>query len=70
MARPGLVLRGALVTFGAMFLPLAIWFVWKHFWGESLAVGLVAVAFLRSGLSHDEDSWMSAIDALGKRNSG
>jgi hypothetical protein len=56
-----------LLTFGALFLPLAIWFAWKRYWGQALAVGFVAVVFLRTGLSRDEDSWIAAIDELGTR---
>lgn len=66
MTRPGLLLRGTLVTFGGLFLPLAVWFAWKRYWGQAIAVGVVAVVFLRTGLSRDEDSWIAAIDELGR----
>ncbi len=67
LPRPGRVLRAALVSFGLMFLPLAIWFAYANFhryWLNALALFVVAVAFLRWGFSRDEDSWVSAIDDL------
>lgn len=73
MPRPGCVVRTALATFGLIFLPMGIWFAWKAYWGNAVALGLIAVVFLRLGLSRDENSWMSAIDDLddtGKRSLG
>lgn len=67
LARPGCVLRSALVTFGALFLPMAIWFAymnWHRYWDRSLILFAVSTAFLWLGLSRREDSWMSAIDEL------
>jgi hypothetical protein len=58
------VLRTALVSFAVIFLPIAIWFACKLHWGSALALLIVSAAFLKLGLSHDEDSWMSAIDEL------
>jgi hypothetical protein len=66
-ARPGCVLRSALVTFGVLFLPAAVWFAWHGYWGRSLTLLAVSAAFLWLGLSRREDSWISAIDALGDR---
>ncbi|MDB4877238.1 MAG: hypothetical protein JWM41_3684 [Gemmatimonadetes bacterium] len=67
MTRPGCLVRGALVTFGVLFLPLALWFAWRRFWGQAVALLLVSAAFLKLGLSRDEDSWLAAIDELGER---
>ena len=67
LARPGCVLRSALVTFGIVFLPTAIWFAhtsWHRYWGRSLTLLVVSAAFLWLGLSRREDSWLSAIDEL------
>jgi hypothetical protein len=68
LPRPGCVLRSALVLFGVSFLPLACWFAYVNFhryWVDSLALFIIAVVFLRWGLTRDQDSWMSAIDDLG-----
>ena len=64
MARPGLVVRGALVTFGAIFAPLAVWFAWRHFWIDAVILAVIAIAFLRTGLSRNDSSWIAAIDDL------
>jgi hypothetical protein len=66
VSRPGCLVRGSLVAFGVLFLPLAIWFAWRGYWGQSLALFLVAAVFLKLGLSRDESSWISAIDELGE----
>jgi hypothetical protein len=68
MARPGCIVRGALVTFGVLFLPMGLWFAWRdigRYWGEALALLVVGGVFLRIGISRDEDSWIAAIDELG-----
>ncbi len=68
LPRPGCVVRSALVTFGLLFLPLAIWFAWanwRRYAGDAMALVVVSVVFLRLGLSRDDDSWISAIDDLG-----
>lgn len=65
MLRPGCVLRTALVVVGIIFLPTAIWFFWKAYWGSAIAVLVVAAISLKLGLTRDEDSWMSIIDELG-----
>lgn len=68
LARPGCVLRSALISFGLLFLPLSIWFVyrdWQRYWGKALALVLASAAFLWFGLSRREDSWVSRIDDLG-----
>jgi len=62
--RPGLVVRGALVTFGAIFAPLAVWFAWKRFWIDAVVLGVIAGWFLKTGLSRDDNSWIAAIDEL------
>lgn len=64
MSRPGCVLRATLVSFGLIFLPMAVWFAWKRYWGNAAALFLVSVMFLKLGTSRDDDSWMSAIDEL------
>ncbi len=59
--------------FGVLFLPMGIWFGWKGYWGNAVALVLIAIGFLRLALSRDENSWMSAIDDLddtGKRSLG
>jgi hypothetical protein len=68
VARPGCIVRAALVSFGVLFLPTAIWFAWRRFWGQSLALFVVSVVFLRYGLSRDESSWVSALDELDDQN--
>jgi hypothetical protein len=68
MARPGCVLRGALICFGLLFLPLGLWFAFRSFpryVGQSLALIAVSLVFLRVGVSKEENSWMAAIDELG-----
>jgi hypothetical protein len=66
VARPGCLVRAALVSFGVLFLPLAVWFAWRRFWGQSIALFLVSGVFLKLGLSRDENSWIAAIDELGE----
>lgn len=68
LARPGCVLRSALISFGLLFLPLSIWFVyrdWQRYWGKSVALLLASAVFLWFGLSRRDDSWVSRIDDLG-----
>ena len=70
LPRPGCLLRSALVLFGVLFLPMAVWFAyasWHRYWLDSLALLIIGVVFLRLGLSRDEDSWMSTIDDLGSK---
>ncbi|HEY4131550.1 MAG TPA: hypothetical protein VGM50_13105 [Gemmatimonadaceae bacterium] len=67
LPRPGRVLRAALVIFGVLFLPMACWFAYvdfRRYWINSLALFIIGIAFLRWGLTRDEDSWVSAIDDL------
>jgi hypothetical protein len=64
---PGYVLRGALVTFGCLFLPLAGLFLyrdWLRYWPQALILAAVAIWFIRVGLSRNEDSWIAMIDEL------
>jgi hypothetical protein len=65
MVRPGCVVRTTLVVFGIIFLPMAIWFFWKMYWGSGIAVGVLSAISLKLGLARDADSWMSMIDELG-----
>jgi hypothetical protein len=65
MVRPGCVLRTILVVFGIIFLPMAIWFFWKMYWGSGIAVFVLSAISLKLGLTRDADSWMSMIDELG-----
>ena len=68
LARPGCVLRSALVSFGLLFLPLSIWFVyrdWQRYWGKCVALLLASAVFLWLGLSRRDDSWVSRIGDLG-----
>ena len=68
MPRPGCMLRGALVSLGGLFLPLAVWFSYVNlhrYWGDVLGLLVVSFAFLKIGLSRDDDGFMAAIDELG-----
>ena len=67
LARPGCLLRSALVTFGLLFLPMALVFAyksWERYWARSIVLLVVAVAFLWLGLSRNENSWVTMIDDL------
>ena len=67
LARPGCLLRSALVTFGLLFLPMALVFAYKsgeRYWARSIVLLVVAVAFLWLGLSRNENSWVTMIDDL------
>lgn len=65
MVRPGCVVRTTLVVVGIIFLPMAIWFFWKMYWGRAMAILVLSAISLRLGLTRDTDSWMSMIDELG-----
>lgn len=68
LPRPGCLVRSALVLFAMLFLPMAIFFLyrdWRRYWFESTVLIFVSVVFLAAGLNRDEDSWISAIDDLG-----
>jgi hypothetical protein len=70
LARPGCVLRSALVSFGLLFLPMSIWFGhrdWHRYWGRSLVLLIVSAAFLWVALSRRPESWVSVIDDLDSR---
>ncbi|HEY5060705.1 MAG TPA: hypothetical protein VII52_04165 [Gemmatimonadaceae bacterium] len=58
-------MRTTLVVLGIIFLPMAIWFFWKTYWGSAIAVLVLSAGSLRLGLTRDADSWMSMIDELG-----
>ena len=67
LARPGCLLRSALVMFGVLFLPMAALFAYKNFaryWARSLVLLVVSIAFLWLGLSRDEKSWVTMVDDL------
>jgi hypothetical protein len=67
LPRPGCVLRTALVSFGLMFLPMAILFAyknWSRYWGRVVVLGAVSIAFLWLGLSRNERSWVTMVDDL------
>jgi hypothetical protein len=60
--------RSSLAVFGIIFLPFAIWFVYRDFlrnWPQSLILVAVSVWFLRLAFTKDDDSWISAVDDLG-----
>ena len=72
LPRPGCILRSALVLFGLLFLPMAFWFAYANFrryWIDATALFVIAVVFLRWGLTRNEDSWMATIDDLGDKGS-
>lgn len=67
LARPGCLLRSALVMFGLLFLPMAALFAYKGFeryWARSLVLFIVSIVFLWLGLSRDENSWVTMVDDL------
>lgn len=67
LPRPGCVLRGSLVVFGLLFLPMAILFAyksWSRYWGRALVLCLVSIVFLWLGLSRNEHSWVTMVDDL------
>lgn len=67
IARPGCMLRSALVMFGLLFLPMAILFAyksWERYWLRSSVLVVVSVMFLWFGLSRNENSWVTMIDDL------
>lgn len=66
-ARPGCMLRSALVAFGLLFLPMAILFAyksWERYWLRSSILLVVSILFLWFGLSRNENSWVTMIDDL------
>lgn len=68
IARPGCMLRSALVAFGLLFLPMAILFAyksWERYWLRSSILLVVSILFLWFGLSRNENSWVTMIDDLG-----
>ena len=67
VARPGCMLRSALVAFGLLFLPMAVLFAyksWERYWLRSIVLLVVSIVFLWLGLSRDENSWVAMIDDL------
>lgn len=67
MARPGCLVRSALVTFGLSFIPMALWFAFAkehRYWGRSIVLLVASIVFLWLGLSRREDSWITMIDEL------
>ena len=67
IARPGCMLRSALVTFGLLFLPMSILFAfksWERYWTRSVVLFVVSIVFLWLGLSRNENSWVTMIDDL------
>ena len=67
VARPGCMLRSALVAFGLLFLPMAVLFAyksWERYWLRSIVLLVVSVVFLWLGLSRNENSWVAMIDDL------
>lgn len=67
IARPGCMLRSALVMFGLLFLPMAILFAyksWPRYWLRASVLLLVSIVFLWLGLSRHENSWVTMIDDL------
>lgn len=67
IARPGCMLRSALVAFGLLFLPMAVLFAyksWERYWLRSVVLFVVSIVFLWLGLSRNENSWVSMIDDL------
>jgi hypothetical protein len=66
---PGCVLRASLVTFGLMFVPAAFWLAHRglaKYWPQSFILLLIAIAFLRLGMSRRENSWITLMDDLAK----
>lgn len=64
---PGCLLRAALVCFGLLFLPAAAWFAHRgitQYWLQVIVLAAVGVAFLRLGLSKNENSWVALLDDL------
>lgn len=71
LPRPGCILRAALVLFGLLFLPMACWFAYTDFHRykiDAIALFIISIAFLKWGLSRDENSWTAMIDELGGGN--
>jgi hypothetical protein len=67
VARPGCMLRSALVAFGLLFLPMAVLFAyksWERYWLRSIVLLVVSIVFLWLGLSRNENSWVAMIDDL------
>lgn len=67
MARPGCLVRSALVAFGVCFIPMALWFAFAmehRYWGRSIVLLVASIVFLWLGLSRREDSWLTMIDEL------
>jgi hypothetical protein len=67
IARPGCMLRSALVVFGLLFLPMSILFAykdWERYWIRSSILFVVSMVFLWWGLSRNENSWVTMIDDL------
>ena len=65
---PGCLLRSTLATFGLIFLPYAVWFLYRD-WTHNLVRSLVLIAvsawFLVLAFRRTEHSFMSTIDDLG-----
>lgn len=65
--RPGCLVRSALVSFGLVFLPMALWFAFAkehRYFGRAIGLLIASVVFLWLGLSRREDSWITMIDEL------
>ncbi len=65
--RPGCLVRSALVAFGLVFIPIALWFAFAkehRYFGRAIVLLVASVVFLWLGLSRREDSWITMIDEL------